>query len=553
MRCVLYLFLVETVLPDLMLVSPKIFHNQQPYAPAKSNVVQHSVDLTDSVTALATQLLQDESDTIVQHSPCMISCVGVQPRCEQALQLSELLPRLNNLAIVEGNEDLLMLVHQAQGAATRILQSYESFITTPQDAISADPNPVLPQSSEGTANSKHLRSEHDEKSVQVISRDMLSSVQSSPLTSEKGTWTPPLGNNQESSSCTILDRAYVCAVREKANGSVKENDRTLRNLCTAEVQCDDKANSSAGNIHRNNSAVRMEQGRLMKKYKIQLDKLRIQLGEEQCQIRSLSVQLYETQRELEKGRIGWLQKESLLQAQLRAQHAKEVDLIKINASLRNDLRLAQYQIDQLQFRLSLIEQVKHDDKGKKWDSPLDPSCICILPKGQEQPASLGLMVGMSTLIPKFDKVLCERQLDITSRHSESSGIDLCPSPMGSSKQPSSYSDETPNRVLPLLSLANPLGSNDLTRSMKNSSAAFQTPIKKRHANEDPKPSEANTITIQAAETDNQSTCSDVSLATTVSSLRTVDELEFRNGLALLDQRINSVRSVLQPQTDVVQL
>ncbi|CAL8085685.1 unnamed protein product [Calicophoron daubneyi] len=101
MRCVLYLFLVETVLPDLMLVSPKIFHNQQPYAPAKSNVVQHSVDLTDSVTALATQLLQDESDTIVQHSPCMISCVGVQPRCEQALQLSELLPRLNNLAIVE--------------------------------------------------------------------------------------------------------------------------------------------------------------------------------------------------------------------------------------------------------------------------------------------------------------------------------------------------------------------------------------------------------------------------------------------------------------------
>ncbi|CAL8085679.1 unnamed protein product [Calicophoron daubneyi] len=345
------------------------------------------------------------------------------------------------------------------------------------------------------------------------------SVQSSPLTSEKGTWTPPLGNNQESSSCTILDRAYVCAVREKANGSVKgtiplnppfvdlllENDRTLRNLCTAEVQCDDKANSSAGNIHRNNSAVRMEQGRLMKK------------------------------------------------AQLRAQHAKEVDLIKINASLRNDLRLAQYQIDQLQFRLSLIEQVKHDDKGKKWDSPLDPSCICILPKGQEQPASLGLMVGMSTLIPKFDKVLCERQLDITSRHSESSGIDLCPSPMGSSKQPSSYSDETPNRVLPLLSLANPLGSNDLTRSMKNSSAAFQTPIKKRHANEDPKPSEANTITIQAAETDNQSTCSDVSLATTVSSLRTVDELEFRNGLALLDQRINSVRSVLQPQTDVVQL
>ncbi|VDP78183.1 unnamed protein product [Echinostoma caproni] len=410
----------------------------------------------DSVTVLATQLLQDDLVPITSQQRNSHNVLGAL----QACNLSQLLPKLRKMVILTGDGDLINLAQQAQNAARKILQSYGSFFDSA----------LLMNGNSGT---------------------VLNLADT------------PVENNQR--QCAGDRSVRKCVNR--GTQSFVDTPSVVPDKKDAFTMTQDVIPPLAG---ESRTAYLMQ--------------LRKQLTSEQEQARNLSSQLLHCQRGAEKMRLNWIQREAELQAELRACQDRESELIKSNTELRNELRLADYQISQLQFRLSLLERV-----------PSSRAAFGVAHQLLESDRTVPLDMNRATLTRSSnlcEPSCCENGLSVIHRSA------------GEKRKPAASSKRTDSANAPYENIQVPpvkLRDSTLRHSTDVSATSSPERVLTPQPNDEKQPEPQDSM-------DEQSIASTVSHSSEdASSLHTADELEFRKGLAQLDERINTMRRALLPR------
>ncbi|KAF5401371.1 hypothetical protein PHET_05310, partial [Paragonimus heterotremus] len=467
------------------------------------------------------------------------------------------------LIIVSGSQDLLKLVQQAQGAAGRILHSYDAF----RDGISCWT--PLKAESQLTANA----------STQVKLED----------TQDTGSWPKmtdrsPMSTNKADSVVSFPPSSSECneniqASIEKGNlsdFSSQPPDRGLdvvdcpkmkRSSITCEapsrptsisvgVQCPRTDRDIQGSTSRPMS--RPTKGILygqkepaaISMNKSQLDQMNDLLVGEQNTIRNLSAQLYQTKRELEEARGKWAQTEADLRAKLHSQQAREMELVRLNTNLQTEVRLTKCQLAQLQVRLSMFDRersvteplrdtaislaYKHNLSGSQQTESVDSeNTLCSAKPTEPKPSEF--ISELTALIPALSRMLAEAQENAVDKYDHTQ---ICTVPT-SPKQP------TKN---PIIHKSHSRTQQENVRSGQNSKQLHVDMLKSNpilQSQRYPVNTKLGSTLHQLSPGENRSgSVSPMSRSDSVSSVRSIDVLEFQSGLALLDQRINSVRETL---------
>ncbi|KAA0186008.1 hypothetical protein FBUS_07134 [Fasciolopsis buskii] len=301
----------------------------------------------DPVTILATQLLQ-EDPSVIPLQQNNHNVLNVQ----QTNSLGQLLPRLRKLAVLTGSSELIKLTQQAQNAARKILHYYGSFLDRAPPPVNEYPfvdNPCGDPTEDRMCQSavdcqkRNSMSRGTQATADVFSRNI---------------------EKVDASTTTRDAPSFTLEESRMSNGMSKNNAQSTqsKHVCDAQTSA---VVDAAVRPHSEDEDVSDHRHRCDKNHQICLAQLRKQLASEQAQTRNLSSQLLYCQRGVEKMRLDYVQHEAELQADLRACQDRESQLIKSNTELRNELRLADYQISQLKFRLTLVGRLPPPNNSNK--------------------------------------------------------------------------------------------------------------------------------------------------------------------------------------------
>ncbi|TPP67720.1 hypothetical protein FGIG_10238 [Fasciola gigantica] len=510
-----------------------------PTQTCSANVVPEPMD---SVTVLAAQLLQDDLISMVPQQQNTHSVLSAQ----QTSKLSYLLPRLRRLVALTGNSELVKLTREAQHAARKILQYYGSFLD--RAPPSTNEYDLVDKFSDNPGEDWKIMSVLDHQMCEFTNRGTQATPDTLAVNNGKVDActmtrnTSPLvaGESKAVDGMSNNDPDSIKSTQLKQIRIIQELDQPVQAPPENEAHVLDPRSSCGKNTRIPSSG--SEQKRLVNfnTHQTYLTQLRRQLAAEQAQTRNLSSQLLNCQRGVEKIRLDYVQREAELQADLRACQDRESQLIKSNTELRNELRLADYQISQLQFRLSLVERL--------------PSSNALSGGVPDAAAS------DRTLPPDFNGRASRTQSNCTR------GPPPCHDFTSGAVHPAE--NKTRGSYLERNSAMRFDKSQSVDLPFRNSSGLHSVPdgfIAKCTRGLSVTPPE-RTITpqpdtgvqLQTGHHRRLDECMDAmedqSIASVTSrssedasSLHTTDEMEFRSGLAQLDERINSMRRALLPR------
>lgn len=487
--------------------------------PTQTTLDPMITDPMDPVTILATQLLQEDPSVIPQQQNNH-NTLNVQ----QTNSLGQLLPRLRKLAVLTGSSELIRLTEQAQNAARKILHYYGSFLDRappPVNEYSFVDNPC-----NDPIGDRMCQSAVDCQKRNSMSRGTQATLDVSSCKIEK-----------VDASTTTRDASSLTLGKSKmSNGMPKNNAQSTQSKHVCDAQTSTKVDTAV-HPHSQNEDVFDHEPRCDKNHQLCSAQLRKQLASEQAQARNLSSQLLYCQRGVEKMRLDYVQREAELQADLRACQDRESQLIKSNTELRNELRLAEYQISQLQFRLTLVGRL----------SPPNTSDKC----------QIDAATSDRTLLSDFNYTASR------SQSSDPRNSPLCYDPQSKivhcvrNKPRGSYVDpDTAPVLMKSKSIGSPLRNACGQHLMPDVSVQKHKhdPIFTSHdraTTSQPDVGIKVPLEPHRREDESMNGTEDQSMASVTSrssgdssSLHTVDEMEFRSGLAQLDERIDSMRRAL---------
>ncbi|KAF8564559.1 hypothetical protein P879_09298 [Paragonimus westermani] len=538
---------------------------------AKLTQSQNNVD---SVTTLATQLLRDDAERSRDHNEVVFDSKGWSTGgCSaqmQAKNLSQLLPNLHSLAVESGSQDLLNLVQQAQNAAGRILHSYDAFrdgtsCWTPlKTELRLTANASTQVKVEDTQDTGSWLKTADRITELPVSNNKVDSVVLvHPSTSEcnkniqvstaKGNLSDfpnqPPGRGVDVIDCSEVKGSSVTCEAPTRPTSINVGVQCLR----ADRDIQGWASRSMSRSKKGILYVQKEPAVINKSIS-QIDRMNDLLVSEQNTVRNLSAQLYLTKRELEEARDKWAEKEADLKAKLHSQQARELELVRLNTNLQTEVRLTKCQLAQLQVRLSMSDRVRSEREplrdttissaykrnlnGNHQAESVDSgNTLCSTEPTEAKPFEF--ISELTALIPALSRMLAEAQENTVDKYDHTQ---ICASPPRP-KQPITNPIIHKSHLRTQENVSRWQNSQQCHGDMLTSSANLQS---QEHS---VNPKLGSTFRLQLSPAENRSgSVSPASRPDSVSSVRSIDVLEFQNGLALLDQRINSVREALDSKT-----
>ncbi|KAA3677269.1 uncharacterized protein DEA37_0002016 [Paragonimus westermani] len=534
----------------------------------------------DCVTTLATQLLRDDAERSRDHNEVVVDSKGWSTGgCSaqmQAKNLSQLLPNLHSLAVESGSQDLLNLVQQAQNAAGRILHSYDAFrdgtscwtpLKTELRLTANASTQVKVEDTQDTGSWLKTADRITELPVsinKVDCRNISSVVPVPPSSSEcnkniqvsiaKGNLSDfpnqSPGRGVDVIDCSEMKGSSVTCETPTRPTSINVGVQCLR----ADRDIQGWASRSMSRSKKGILYVQKEPAAINKQNISQIDQMNDLLVVEQNTVRNLSAQLYLTKRELEEARDKWAQKEADLRAKLHSQQTRELELVRLNTNLQTEVRLTKCQLAQLQVRLSMSDRVRSEAEplrnttisstykrnlnGNHQAESVDSgNTLCSTEPTEAKPSEF--ISELTALIPALSRMLAEAQESTVDKYDHTQ---ICTSPPRP-KQPNTNPIIHKSHLLTQENVSRGQNSQQRHVDMLTSSPNLQS----QEHSVNPKPGPA--FRLQLCPGENRSgSVSPSSRPDSVSSVRSIDVLEFQNGLALLDQRINSVREALDSKT-----
>nr|CAH8869862.1 unnamed protein product [Trichobilharzia regenti] len=290
-----------------------------------------------------------------------------------------------------------------------------------------------------------------------------------------------------------------------------------------------------------------ENNKLIAEQKAQIEQLKQTLSSEQYQIRSLSSQLYKNQLEFDKARLNWLQKENQFKAEKERFNQKMSSILTTKDQVIRNLETSREYIKLLEGRISMLERSHSNirqfsrcseqispDRCESFSSDSEYSRIYL-----KNIDSVRSTPDLSATFPTLSKLLLISNECQNTRNC----LTACSHKTSSKNFQTNQSCQTKWNNEQYWRRS-PQHSHDLDRLFEGDCISASSTLTR---------SDTTDIQIRKSEIDHQDTTerSDYkhfslpSASSSISSLHAVDELEFQNNLALLDQRINSIRDSLR--------
>ncbi|CAH8870395.1 unnamed protein product [Trichobilharzia szidati] len=290
-----------------------------------------------------------------------------------------------------------------------------------------------------------------------------------------------------------------------------------------------------------------ENNKLIAQQKAQIEQLKQTLSSEQYQIRSLSSQLYKNQLEFDKARLNWLQKENQFKAEKERFNQKMSSVLTTKDQVIRNLETSREYIKLLEGRISMLERSHSNvrqfsrcselispDRCESYSSDSEYSRIYL-----KNIDSVRSTPDLSATFPTLSKLLLISNEYQNTRNC----LTACSYKTSSKNFQTNQSCQTKWNNEQYWRRS-PQHSHNLDRFFEGDCISASSTLTR---------SDTTDIHIRKSEIDHQDTTersdykhfSIPSASSSISSLHAVDELEFQNNLALLDQRINSIRDSLR--------
>ncbi|KAK4476081.1 hypothetical protein MN116_001305 [Schistosoma mekongi] len=272
--------------------------------------------------------------------------------------------------------------------------------------------------------------------------------------------------------------------------------------------------------------------------KAQLERLQQTLLYEQNQVQSLSSQLCNKQFEFNKAKLNWLQKENRLKVEKDQIYIKSSAAIIAKEQVAKNLEISRRYIKHLKDRISMLKKSESDMRSFSRNSEHFSTRKCgnFLSESTyskeylKNIESIRSAPDLSTTFPTLSKLLSLSK-DCRDPHK-------CVTPEVLAHQACQTDREFQHCNCydgnQLSNASLPGNHFDGAVTLVNSTLSYSIKTRKTSTNYEEIPNEPG------------DKCPSISsITSSVSSLQVIDEMEFQDNLALLDQRINSVRESLK--------